>query len=72
MLADSGPSTIWIRVCAWCGINLPGDEVTPEPAGSIPRITHGICPDCCDKLIRTTAAERATIRPAGLSPGGVR
>ncbi len=70
MPADSGYSPVWMRVCAWCGIILPGDDVTPGPTSVSPRITHGICPDCRDEFIRAVAAERAAIRPAGPSGSG--
>jgi hypothetical protein len=70
MLADSGSLSVWMRVCAWCGITLPGEDVTPEPAGASPRITHGICPDCKDEFIRAVAAQKATARPAGTTTNG--
>lgn len=63
MPADSGSSSVWMRVCAWCGITLPGDEVTPGPAGISPLVTHGICPGCRDKFIRAVAAEQEAVRP---------
>jgi len=65
MPADSGSSPIWIRVCAWCGISLPGGDATPEPAGNSLLVTHGICPGCRDEFIRAVAEERAAARVAG-------
>lgn len=70
MSADSEPSSVWMRVCAWCGIILPGDEVTPGPAGGLPLITHGICPVCRDEFIRAVAAEKASARPSGIFTNG--
>jgi hypothetical protein len=70
MPADSGFSPVWMRVCAWCGIILPGDDLASEFAGGPPRITHGICPECRDELIRAVAAERAARTLAGPSGSG--
>lgn len=60
MPADSEPSPVWVRVCAWCGILLPG-EGQPQDSGAGPALTtHGICPSCRDAFIGAVIAERAT------------
>jgi hypothetical protein len=64
MAADSGTSPIWIRVCAWCGLSLPGDGAMPEPAARS-SISHGICPACRDEFIRAVLADTTGIRSAG-------
>ena len=45
-------SLAWIRVCAWCGVVLPGPEPGPESAAVRPVTTHGICPPCRDAFLR--------------------
>ena len=70
MPTDSGPPAVWTRVCAWCGITLPGGDLTPEPTGGSPLVTHGICPGCKDRFIRAVAAEREAIRSARTAASG--
>lgn len=64
MAADSGAPPTWIRVCAWCGLSLPGGDGTTQPAGN-PSVTHGICPACRDEFIRRVLAEKAGIPSPG-------
>jgi len=52
MVAGSDASPVWIRVCAWCGVVLPGPEPGPESAAVRPITTHGICPPCRDAFLR--------------------
>lgn len=70
MPTDSDFSPRLKRVCAWCGITLSGENVTPESAGTSLYITHGICPDCRDEFLRAVAAEKAAARPAGTTTDG--
>ncbi len=69
MSAGSGPSPNWIRVCAWCGIVLPGEEGSRDPAAGSPQRTHGICPSCREAFLRAAVAARAATESDGPSPG---
>jgi hypothetical protein len=70
MPAGSGSPPVWLRVCAWCGISLAGDAMTPESPGGSALVTHGICPGCREEFIRAVAAEKEAARSAGPPAGG--
>ena len=63
MVAGSDASPVWIRVCAWCGVVLPGPEPRPESAAVRPVTTHGICLPCRDAFLRAPFDEGPTARP---------
>jgi hypothetical protein len=58
MTADSEPSPIWIRLCAWCGNPLPGEEKAQDPITPLSILTHGICQMCRDAFFRGLATDR--------------
>lgn len=60
MPANSDSSSIFIRVCAWCGITLSGDETVLGSVARTRLLSHGICPACRDAFIREAAAQRMT------------
>jgi hypothetical protein len=72
MPADSEPSKIWIRVCAWCRMVLSGENQSQDPAVGSSMTTHGICPSCRDEFIRAVTAGRAATSPDGPPVGGAR
>jgi len=60
MPADSEPSPVWLRVCAWCGIVLQEDGQPLASAAISAMTTHGICPICRDAFIGAATGERTT------------
>ena len=64
--AESSPA--WIRVCAWCGVVLPGPEPGPKSAAVRPVTTHGICPPCRDAFLRAPFDEGPASRPDATGP----
>jgi len=68
MVAGSNASPAWIRVCAWCGVVLPGPEPGPESAAVRPVTTHGICPPCRDAFLRAPFDEGPASRPDATGP----
>jgi hypothetical protein len=70
MPASSGSPPVWMRVCAWCGISLAGDAMTPESPGGSALVTHGICPGCREEFIRAVAVEKEAAQSAGPPAGG--
>jgi len=60
MPASPDASSIFIHVCAWCGITLSGDEIVSGSTAGTRLLTHGICSACRDALIREAAAQRMT------------
>ncbi len=63
MVAGSDASPVWIRVCAWCGVLLPGPEPGPESGAVRPVTTHGICQPCRDAFLRAPFDDAPTNRP---------
>ena len=59
------------RRCAWCGrVEVDGEFVDPHEFldGDMPsrlreRATHGICPDCLERVQRQAAEERGSPPP---------
>jgi hypothetical protein len=70
MPAGSGPPPVWMRVCAWCGISLAEDGMTPKPPGGSAIVTHGICPVCREEFIRAVADENEAVESSAPPAGG--
>lgn len=68
MVAGSDSSPGWIRVCAWCGVLLPGAEPQPKSAAVQPVTTHGICPPCRDAFLRAPFDEGPAARSDASGP----
>jgi hypothetical protein len=50
--SDAGPV---VRVCAWCPDKLEA-EAEAKAAGHV--VSHGICPECAQKLMAEQTGER--------------
>lgn len=38
--------------CAWCGASMTGEETDPPASDAGELISHGICPDCAEVMLR--------------------
>jgi len=60
MPAKPDRSPMLVRVCAWCGITIPGGERIPKSGTPAPLVTHSICQACRDAFIREATIHAMT------------